>query len=52
MTLNQFMSGTLMPASEFLHPDCTIFDPFEINEHEDQIVEYNGELDPDRNCFN
>ena len=46
MTLDQFMSG------EFLHHDSMIFDPFEINEHEDQIVEYNGELDPDRNYFN
>ena len=52
MTLDQFMNGTLMPAGEFLHPDSMIFDPFEINDHEDQIVEYNGELDPDRNNFN
>ena len=52
MTLDQFMSGALMPAGEFLHHDSMSFDPFEINEHEDQIVEYNGELDPDRNYFN
>ena len=52
MTVDQFMSGALMPAGEFLHPDSMIFDPFEINEHEDQIVEYNGELVPDRNDFN
>ena len=52
MTLDQFMRGALMPAGEFLHPDSMIFDPFEINEHEDQIVEYNCELDPDRNYFN
>ena len=52
MTLDKFMSGALMPAGEFLHPDSMIFDPFEINEHEDQIIEYNGELDPDRNYFN
>ena len=29
-----------------------IFDPFEINEDEDQTIEYHGELDPDRNYFN
>ena len=52
MTLDQFMSGALMPVGEFLHPASMIVDPFEINEHEDQIVEYNGELDPDRNYFN
>ena len=52
MTLDQFMSGALMPAGEFLYPDSMIFDPIEINEHEDQILEYNGELDPDRNYFN
>ena len=29
-----------------------IFDPFEINEDEDQTIEYHGQLDPDRNYFN
>ena len=52
MTLDQFMNGTLIQRAEFQHPDSMIFDPFEINEDEDQIVEYNGELDPDRNYFN
>ena len=50
MTLDQFMNGTLIQRAEFQHPDSMIFDPFEINE--DQIVEYNGELDPDGNYFN
>ena len=52
ITLDQFMSGSLIPGGEFLHPDSMIFDPFEINEDEDQTVEYHGELDPDRNYFN
>ena len=46
------MSGALIPAGEFLHPDSVIFYPFETNEHEDQIVEHNGEKVPDRNYFN
>ena len=46
MTLDQFVSGTLMQRVEFQHPDSMIFDPFEINEYEGQLVEYNGELDP------
>ena len=29
-----------------------IFDPFEINDDSDHIVEYHGELDPDKNYFN
>ena len=29
-----------------------IFYSFEINEDEDQTIEYHGELDPDRNYFN
>ena len=29
-----------------------IFYPFDINEMEDQIIEYHGELDPDSNYFN
>ena len=33
----------------FLHPDSMILDPFEINYDKDQINEYYGELDPDRN---
>ena len=41
-----------MPGGEFLHPDSMIFDPFEMNEDEDQTIEYHGELDPDRNYFN
>ena len=52
ITLDQFMSGSLMPGGEFLHPDSMIFYPFEINEDEDQTIEYHGELDPDRNDFN
>ena len=52
MTLDQFINDTLMQRAEFQHPDSAIFDPFEINEDEDQIVEYNGELDPDRNYLN
>ena len=52
MTLDQFMNGTLIQRAEFQHPDSMIFDPFEINEDEDQIVEYNGELNPDRKYFN
>ena len=29
-----------------------IFYPFNINEMEDQIIEYHGELEPDSNYFN
>ena len=35
-----------------LDPDSDIFDPFEINDDSDHIVEYQGELDPDKNYFN
>ena len=35
-----------------LDPDSEIFDPFEINDDSDHIVEYQGELDPDKNYFN
>ena len=38
MTLDQFMNGTLIQRAEFQHPDSMIFDRFEINEDEDQIV--------------
>ena len=34
-----------------LYPDSEIFDPFEINDDSDHIVEYQGELDPDKNYF-
>ena len=37
---------------EPLDPDSEIFDPFEINDDSDHIVEYQGELDPDKNYFN
>ena len=29
-----------------------IFDPFEIKENDDSIIEYQGELDPDMHYFN
>ena len=30
-----------------------IFDPFELNDNDnDKIIEYQGELDPDKNYFN
>ena len=52
ITLDQFTSGSLIPGGECLHPDSMIFHPFQINEDEDQTIEYHGELDPDRNYFN
>ena len=39
-------------TSQCLDPDSEIFDPFEINDDSDHIVEYQGELDPDKNYFN
>ena len=47
MTLDQFMGYALISGAEFQPPDSMIFDPFDINEMEDQIIEYHGELDPD-----
>ena len=41
-----------MPGCEFFQPDSMIFYPFEINEDENQTIEYHGELVPDRNYFN
>ena len=35
-----------------LDPDSEIFDHFEINDDNDHILEYQGELDPDKNYFN
>ena len=32
--------------------ESKIFDPFEINENDDSIIEYQGELDPDKHYFN
>ena len=35
------------------HQDSEIFDPFELNDDDnDNIIEYQGELDPDKNYFN
>ena len=35
------------------HQDSDIFDPFELNDDDnDNIIEYQGELDPDKNNFN
>ena len=31
-----------------LYVDLKISDPFEINENDDNIIEYQGELDPDK----
>ena len=52
VTLYQFMGYALIPGAEFQPPDQMIFDPFDIYELEDQIIEYHGELDPDSNYFN
>ena len=52
VTLQQFMGSTLIPGAELQTPDSLIFDPFEINEIEDEIIEFHGEQDPDRNYFN
>ena len=34
------------------YSESKIFDPFEINENDDSIIEYQGELDPDKHYFN
>ena len=52
VTLQQFMGSALIPGVELQTPDSMIFDPFEINEIEDEIIEFHGEEDPDRNYFN
>ena len=46
------MGSALIPGAELQTPDSMIFDPFEINEIEDEIIEFHGEQDPDRNYFN
>ena len=52
MSLDQFMGYALIPGAEFQPPDSMIFYPFDINEMDDQIIEYHGELDTDSNYFN
>ena len=34
------------------HSECKIFNPFEINEDDSNILEYQGDLDPDKSFFN
>ena len=34
------------------HSECKIFNPFEINEDDSNILEYHGDLDPDKCFFN
>ena len=34
------------------HQDSEIFDPFELNDDDNNIIEYQGELDPDKNYLN
>ena len=46
------MGSALIPGAEHQTPDSMIFYPFEINEIEDEIIEFHGEQDPDRNYFN
>ena len=46
------MGSALIPGAELQTPDSMIFDPFEINDIEDEIIEFHGEQDPDRNYFN
>ena len=46
------MGSALIPGAELQTPVSMIFDPFEINEIEDEIIEFHGEQDPDRNYFN
>ena len=52
VTLDQFMGYALISGAEFQPPDTMIFDLSDINEMEDHIIEYHGELDPDSNYFN
>ena len=52
VTLQQFMGSALIPGAELLTPDSMIFDPFEINEIEDEIIEFHGEQHPYKNYFN
>ena len=45
------MVNALIPGAELQTTDSMIF-PFEINEIEDEKIEFNGEQNPDRNYFN
>ena len=52
-TLRQFMNTSLYLDALDRHQDSEIFDPFELNDDDnDNIIEYQGELDPDKNYFN
>ena len=52
-TLRQFMNTSLYLDALDRHQDSEIFDPFESNDDDnDNIIEYRGELDPDKNYFN
>ena len=46
------MGSSLIPGAEPQTPDSMIFDPFEINEIEGEIIEFHGEQDPDRTYYN
>ena len=52
-TLRQFMNTSLYLDALDRHQDSEIFDPFELNDDDnDNIIEYQGERDPDKNYFN
>ena len=52
LTIQDFGRCSLNTTYQSLYVDSKIFDPFEINENDDNIIEYQGELDPDKNYFN
>ena len=39
-------------AAPFRHLNIEIFDPFDTSEGDNDIIEYQGDIDPDRRYFN
>ena len=52
LTIQDFGRCSLNTTYQSLYVDSKIFDPFDINENDDNIIEYQGELDPDKNYSN
>ena len=51
--IRNFMSSSLCHDGLDRYQGIEIFDPFELNDDDsDKIIEYQGELDPDKNYFN
>ena len=51
-TLCKFMKATCKSYDSDVQMGEKIFDPFEINDIDSNIIDYQGDIDPDKNYFN